>query len=81
MLLLTAAQPDRPAIASLRLGSGRSLIADALVGCLFANLKQRLSKCLKQAEMRIPEQYKALYPNSNEEDTQSPVLLDFTRKR
>jgi WD40 repeat protein len=81
MLLLTAAQPDRPAIASLRLGSGRSLLGDALIGCLNENLNQPLSQCLRQAETRVAEQYKALYPNSNDDDVQSPTLLDFTLKR
>jgi len=81
MLLLTAAQPDRPAIASLRLGSGRSLLADALVGCINENLNQTLSQCLRRAETRVPDQYKALYPNSNDDDIQSPSLLDFTVKK
>ena len=80
MQILAAAQPDKPALASLRVGTGRSLLADALTKSPLATPKQAMMVWLNGAVQLVPEQYKALYPEVREGDAQLPLLLDFTRK-
>jgi hypothetical protein len=81
MVILTAAQPDKKALSALRVGDGRSLLADVLLGALSLNPRQSLPAYLREAEARVPEQYRVLYPSVQEEDVQAPVLLDFATKK
>lgn len=80
MRILTAAQPDRQAFATMRQGNGRSLLANAIVSSLAANLQLTLDGALKETEKRVPEQFKLLFPDAKQDDVQLPVLLDFTRR-
>jgi WD40 repeat protein len=81
MLILTAAQPDKTALATLRIGAGRSLLSDALINSSNPVRGQALSEWLMKGEILVPDQYKKLYPEVKEEDVQLPLLLDFSKKR
>lgn len=80
MRILSATQPDKTALATLREGINRSLLSDALINALSANPQLELAKWLTEAERRVPEQYRRLFPEVKEEDIQFPLLLDFTIK-
>jgi len=81
MLILAAAQPNQPALGTLRVGTGRSLLADALIESPLNVRTQTLAAFLSAAVAHVPARYKLLFPDVNDDDVQLPLLLDFTKKR
>jgi hypothetical protein len=80
MVILTAAQPDKAAWATVRKSINRTLLSDALISGLTVNPGLSLTEWLREAEKRVPQKYKEVFPEISEEDVQVPVLLNFSRK-
>lgn len=80
VLILTATRPNKLALATLREGGGRSLLPEVLVKSLSADPARRLTECLKEAEARVPQRYRWLYPEAKEVNIQLTLLLDLNGK-
>ena len=81
MAILSASQPAQTERGEwVSGGEGRTLLVDALETIGNNNSKQSLRQLLHAVEEQLPRTAQQLYPNLKQEDVQSPVLLDFTKK-
>jgi len=58
----------------------RSLLVDTLQALAKANPDESIVDWVHEAQQRLPEIARTLYPELREDDIQVPFLLDFSRE-
>jgi len=78
MLILTATESDKVAVAALREGVQGSLLSNALIELSASNEQQTIAEWFQDAARLVPEKHRRLFPN--ETDVQFPVVLNFMKR-
>jgi hypothetical protein len=61
-------------------GEARTILVNVLKAVASTQPKQTLEQWLEGVETRLPSVAKQLYPKLNENEIQSPLLLDFAKQ-
>ena len=77
MRILSAAQPDKTARATLLHELGHSLLVEALLRAAEAHPQESVAEWLHDTERLVPVLTHELYPELNDTDVQFPALFDF----
>lgn len=77
MRILTAAQRNTAAVATLRGGVGLTGLSQVVLAISNSDPQLQLPELLKQAARDVPKRYRELYPKAQDAEIQSPVLFDF----
>jgi WD40 repeat protein len=80
MQILSASQSTQTEKGTVTGGEARTILVNVLKDIASAQPQQTLEQWMKGVETTLPSVAKQLYPKLNENDVQSPLLLDFTKK-
>lgn len=79
LMLLAASQ--KVAMSVSRNNIKGTLLSNAMKSVLFRGAKQELSYLLEETKYAVPEQFKLLYPKITEDNVQSPIFFNFSKRK